>query len=97
MYISNSIIKIQAHWRGYLSRNAFYEILIKHPPSHINLKKKLMGYRFSRISKKMRHNIHNQNKKVDRIIEGIEKNIEENEQIFEYILIFNKFKCLCFQ
>ena len=51
-----------------------------------------MGYRFSRISKKMRHNIHNQNKKVDRIIEGIEKNIEENEQIFEYILIFNKFQ-----
>jgi len=55
-YLTKCIVRIQCHGRGFLARNYFYEMLKgrSYQPQNSSLRKKLIGYKLSRIGKKQR-------------------------------------------
>ena len=68
--------------RGYLCRIKFYELLLENPPKNKNLQMRVFGYKFSRISKKMRSTIDKQKLRTNKLLTEVNQNIEEYQDVF---------------
>ena len=84
-FLHSIIVKMQALVRGFHQRNKFYKGMKDsgYKPSTDVIRKRYIGYKLGRISKKYIDNMTNERKELLDFIKKIDKNIDSTEKLLE--------------
>eukprot|EP00350_Pseudokeronopsis_sp_OXSARD2_P004605 CAMPEP_0170550496 /NCGR_PEP_ID=MMETSP0211-20121228/8556_1 /TAXON_ID=311385 /ORGANISM="Pseudokeronopsis sp., Strain OXSARD2" /LENGTH=145 /DNA_ID=CAMNT_0010857081 /DNA_START=112 /DNA_END=549 /DNA_ORIENTATION=+ len=85
VYLIKSIVRMQAVVRGFLARQAFYQGMknASFRPTNPNLRKKLVGYKLSRIGKQYVEQMAVEREGIMKSIQNVDKSIKDTESLLE--------------
>lgn len=87
-YLEHVTIKCQALTRGFLARNAFYNMMIKrqYKPADEDMRKRLIGFKLGLINKRQHYMMQEERKAAGILDKSIDKNIKDTESLLNSFL-----------
>jgi hypothetical protein len=87
-FLQEIVVKMQGLIRGFIQRNAFYKSMkdTGYKPTTSIIRKRYIGYKLGRISKKYIDNMTKERRELLDFIKEIDQNIESTDKLLESLL-----------
>eukprot|EP00742_Colponemidia_sp_Colp-10_P009539 GILJ01010411.1.p1 GENE.GILJ01010411.1~~GILJ01010411.1.p1 ORF type:complete len:391 (+),score=23.92 GILJ01010411.1:30-1202(+) len=81
LYAHRCATQIQAHWRGYKLRQAFYELQRANPPKDPRLRRKFFGERLRNVSDRFFMELDREHDSLDSFLAEIDSSLEQSRKV----------------